>query len=376
MGREEIVTIESTNGKGRPVRVDRNTSYEALTDMTGPSEARLELGDNGTWSAIRDAISIGRQFRLAINDRSIVTGRLLARTVPTSADSGTTVQISIRTALADAAFTSCNPVNVQGATLESLVLNAYSTIGVDIDRFEFNADMARNVLTGRGGRSSGAVDLAAITEEDARVQPPETVFAFVDRHLRRFGLMHWDGPDGTIVFGKPNDTQPAIYTLQSLRASPRGNNVISATRTEDYEGVPSSLSVYGRGSKWDYQHATIKATLTDPTLSALDPTLPRQTMVLDESVASVNQAIARAKREMAERSRSKDAWEVTVRGWTFRDASGALVPWATDTVSKLVVDSVSSVSAPYYIWRVHRTGNVQSEHTAQLSLSAQGVWSP
>lgn len=369
----EVVTIESIGGNGRKLLIDRATNYEITTDLTAPSEARFELGDNGTWKAIKDALAIGRRFRVCLNGRSLMAGRLLMRGMPLSASSGATVQCTVRTLLADAAFTSCDQINMRGATLKTILLKAYQSIGATERDFCFNADVARDLITGKGGNYSSTVDLAAITEQDARVQPPETVYSFADRHLRRFQLMHWDAPDGRIVVGKPNDQQAASYLLRSMRDVPRGNNILDARRTEDYEQVPGELLVYGQGGGRDYTRARVSASVTDPTLLAAVPVLRRRTFVIDESVTTQALAQARAKREMAMRSLQRDSWDITTPSWCHY-YSNRWIPYAIDTVADLNVDVCGGTYGAYYIWRATYSGSPQDSHTARLTMAAKGVW--
>jgi hypothetical protein len=382
--RDETLTIESvgttSNSAGggsfayNSVLIDRATSYSITTDITTPCETLIELGDNGTWSALKEAISIGRRFKIGLNGSPLMTGRLLTRAMPLNAQAGATVQIVVRTNLADAAYSSCGPVNIQGATLKDIVLQAYKTIGLVESDFEFDADVARDLITGRGKNTNALVDLSAITEQNARVQPPETVYAFADRHLRRFGLMHWDSPNGKVAVGKPNDKQQPIYWLQSSRQNPRGNNILDCRRSEDYESVPTSLAVYGQGGGRDYARSTISHTLSNSVLTGVSPPILRPTMVIDESVGSLALAEYRAKRELAQRSLNMDSWDVTVRNWTYSDQNQQLVPWTINTVCGLVVDVASPVQAPFFIWRVARTGNASEGHSTRLTLAAQGVW--
>jgi hypothetical protein len=418
--REETVTISSYDSQGSSILIDRPTTYEVTTDITTPSEARIEMGDNGTWSALRDAIAIGRKFRVAINDRPILSGRMLVRSLPITPEAGATAQLTIRTVLADAAFTSCKAFSVKGATLKDILLKAYATLGMTEGDFLFDADVARDMMTGRGKNTSSKVALEKLTEQDARVQPPETVYSFVDRHLRRHGLLHWDGPDGRIIVGKPSDSQIPIYSLQCMRSSPRGNNVLSVQRSQDYEQVPSMISIWGQGGKQAYGRAPINAavmnakmvqinkinkqleggtlpkdqrdalqaavdaleesyiappittTLQDAVVSRL--AMNRQIAIIDESISTQALAEARARREMAQRSLNADSWDVKVRDWCYRDRNNRLVPWAVDTCAGLIVDTASPVSESCYIWRVIRSGNPMDGHATRLTLSARGVW--
>lgn len=373
--REELITIESLGGDGPVLAIDRATRYELVRDMTAPSEARFEMGDDGTWAAIADAISIGRRFRVALNGVGLMAGRLLMRGLSLSPQASSTVQLTVRTRLADALFASCLPVAVKKSSLKDVLLRAYGTLGLTEADFLFDADVSRDLLTGRGTVSSsnaGPDWVEALKEEDAKVHPPETVFAFADRHLRRFGLLHWDAPDGRIVVASPNDLQRAVYRLQCLRAVP-GNNVLSARRTEDYEQVPDELWVYGKGGARDINKAPVAAVVTDEVLGRLAPSLNRRAMVIDESIKTSGLAEARAKRELAMRSLQRDSWDLSVRGWSYH-AEGASWAWALDTVAEVAIDVASPVAAPYYIWRIAQTGNADEAHTTVLTAAAQGVW--
>lgn len=370
--REELITIESLGGDGPPVAIDQATRYELVRDMTAPAEARFEMGDNGTWGAISEAIRIGRRFRVALNGVSLMAGRLLMRGLSVSPQAGSTVQLTVRTRLADALFASCDPVAVKKTSLKDVVLRAYASIGLTESDFLFDADVSRDLLTGRGSSSSGEVELEELKEEDAKVHPPETVFAFVDRHLRRFGLLHCDTPDGRILVFSPNDSQPSVYRLQCLR-SHRGNNVLSARRTEDYELVPDELWVYGKGGARDIRKAPVAAVVVDDVLAAITPSLNRRAMVIDESIKTSGLAEARARRELAMRSLQRDSWDLTVRGWSYH-AEGATWAWALDTVAEVAIDVASPVAAPYYIWRIAQTGNADEAHSTVLTAAAQGVW--
>jgi hypothetical protein len=374
MAREEIITISSVGGSGPPVAIDRATAYEITRDLTAPFEANIEMGDGGTFEALREALSIGRRFTISLNGSPLITGRMLSRGSPISSGSGATVTLSIRTRMSDAQFSSCTPFSLRKATLKDAVLKAYATIGMTEADFIFDADVARDLFTGKGGGGSALVDLAKLSEDDARIRPPETVYEFVDRHLRRFELMHWDSPDGRIVVGKPDDTRPPTYSFRLLRSG-AGNNLLSPSRTEDYEGIPSALAVYGQGGGRDYRRARVQGVVTDPLLMGLSQTLPRPTMVIDESVLTMAQAMSRARREILQRSLNRDSWELPVAGFTERrDGASTGVPFAPDTTCDLRVDTVGPASAVYYCWRVTHRGSADTGHTSQLTVVQRGIW--
>lgn len=370
----EVITIESTDGSGPAVRIDRSTTYQITRDLNSPFEASFELGDGGTFESLRDALAIGRRFTVALDGKPLLTGRMLTRGSPVSSSSGATVTLTVRSILADAQFSSCAPFALRKPTLRDVVLKAYESLGVPESAFIFNSDVARDLFTGRSKSSAPPTDLSKLTEEDARVRPPETVHEFVDRHLRRFSLMHWDSPDGRIVVGSPDDSQSSTYRFQLIRSG-RGNNLLGATRTEDYESIPAGLAVYGQGGGRDFRRARVSGVVTDPLLLSLQRATPRQVILVDESITTQAMADARARREMAMRCLQRDSWELSLPGFTARENGVSTgIPFAPDTVADVQVDTVGPTSARYFCWRVVNTGSASEGHTSQLSVVQEGVW--
>jgi hypothetical protein len=411
----DTVTIESVQGGEFSILVDKSTQYEIVTDMTAPSLARFELGDEGTWSVIRDAIGIGRRFKVSVNGRPRVTGRLLTRNLAVSIDASATVQVVVRTRLADAMFTACDPkVGVRNTTIKDLVLAAYKRMGLTEDDFVFRGDVARDLLTGRkSGQPSPAAairyrmaqarkiedavvrdvelsvlerqlksaesrpalpDLTTLREDEARPHPPESIFAFVERHLNRHGLMHWDGPNGKLIVGAPDDSQGPIYVMTARRGEAgRTNNLLSATKCEDYEEVPAQLWVFGVGGGRDQAKARVKFCEIDPTLAAASPFLDRSAIIVDESIQTQALAEARARREMTRRSMMKDSWTLETDGFSYWDGSN-VIPYVIDTVADVHVDVAGGASGAYLVHRVTMRGSADSAHTTELQAVGRGIW--
>lgn len=371
----DTVLIESVQGGGFSVVVDRATQYEIRTDITAPSMARFELGDDGTWSVIRDALAIGTRFMVSVNDKPRVTGRLLTRNLAVSSSAGATVQIVVRTRLADAMFTAVDPkIGVKNTTLKEVILSAYRRMGLTEADFIFRADVARDLITGRGRGGPPPPDLQALKEDEARPHPPETVYAFVDRHLSRFHLMHWDAADGRIVVGHPDDTQRSQYVMTAHRgAAAATNNLLSATKTEDYEDVPAQLYVYGVGGGKDQGKARVKFVQTDPVLAAVEPQLDRVAVVIDESLTNQAQAEARARRELLRRSLAKDSWVLETDGLSYWSGSER-IPYGIDTVADVQVDVAGGASGPYLIYQCNMTGSADGAHTTTLTACGRGIF--
>lgn len=371
---DDTIRIDSVQGDFAIV-IEQATSYEIVNDLTAPSEARFELGDEGTWSALKDAIAIGTRFVVTVNHRPRLRGRLLSRRLPSNPQSGATVQVVVRTVVADAMFTTADPkLNFRRATLRDAVLAAYKPLGLEEADFIFSPEVARDILTGKAGSSKAPADLQTIKEDAAKTAPPETVYAFVERHLNRFHLTHWDGPDGRVVVGAPDDEQAPIGQLRSRRGqAAQSNNVLSCEKIEDFEEVPTGLWVFGSGGGRELAKRKVQWVEPDPTLVAVEPSLERTVVIVDEGIKTQAQAEARARREMAMRSLQKNAFRISVDGlsyWTGHE----LIPWAPDTVADVHVDVEGAAPGPYLIYRTALRGNANDGLTAELDLVAKGVW--
>ncbi len=373
---EPTVRIESVQGGDFSIVVDRVTQFEITQDLTAPSEARFELGDDGSWSAIKPALATGARFAIYVNNTPRLKGRLLAKNLPISVNGGATVQVTVRTLLADAFYSSAEEFNLRKASLKDAILAAYEPLGVKESDFIFVADVNRDLLTGYRGRARGTkppVDLAPIKEEDARVHPPETIREFVERHLNRYHLTHWDAGDGRIVVGAPDDTQLPLFNFR-LRwgINGRANNLLEAQKLEDYEDVPVDLWVYGEGGGKGITKAKVQWLEVDPVLAGVSPGLFRRAVVIDNGIKTQSLAEARARREMSARSRMRDAWRLTYEGLSYWD--GRHIGFGVDTVCDVTIDAYGGASGAYLIYRITQGGNADEGYKTVLDTVAKGVW--
>jgi hypothetical protein len=375
---KDTITLESADGGDASILIDRATQGEILTDLLSPSTARFELGDDGTWEALRPYASIGARMTVSVNGWPRLKGRLLTRNLALSAAAGGTVQVVIRTRLADAMFTALNPkIGVRNVTLFDIIIAAFKQMGLTEQDFIFQGNVARELLTGRTSSHKPAPEIRSLTEEEARPHPPETIYGFVDRHLSRFGLMMWDAPDGRIIIDAPDDSQNPIYSMTCRKGdAAKANNLLSATKTEDFEEVPRDLWIFGVGGGRDQNKARVKFVATDPTLFGLNQAPgfgDRTAFVIDESIRTQAQAEARARREMMRRSLQKDTWILETDGFGYWDGTEAF-PYAVDAVTDVQVDIAQSASGPYLIYQCGMRWNAQDAMTTRLTVAGKGVW--
>jgi len=367
------VRIAATKGSSGTI-IDAIGQFEIVNSLTEPSQALFEIGSMSSWVKLKESIEIGTRWAVVVNDRARLTGRMISRRLPVTSDAGATVQLTVRTVLADAAFASANPfICLSKCSIKDVILQAYAPLGLGEEDFVFSPRVARDIMTGKGGGGTD-VDLEEIKEDAAKVHPPETIYAFVERHLARFHLTHWDAPDGRIVVGAPDSRGQTFYQLRLRRDNPQANNITSAEKIEDYEQTPSVLCVSGLGGGKDYGKAKVRSAEINTVLNDIDPPINRPVFVVDDAVKTQSQADSRARREMLARSRQTDAWTMDVPDLAYWDGS-KLIPWGIDTLADVDVEVAGASARGAYL--VHKTtmkGSASEGYSTSLEMVARGIW--
>lgn len=350
------------------------TSFRLRSSIVGPAEASFELGDESGWERVARLCDLGSLFAVKVDERPRMVGRVHALTSRTDAGQSTNQSFVVRTALADAAYASApHGLMLKGASVKDFVLACYSAVGLTEEHFDFRADVSRDLMTGRVSRGERApVLLEPLTEEQAKVTPPESVFSAVDRHLRRHGLLHWDGADGRIIVASPDDQQAPIGSLRCRRGrEAHTNNVLSLERTLDVSESPTVLGVFGLGGGASFAKSKIGSVIYNDDL--LRRGFRRNVVIVDEAVKTKALAGGRARREYATRTRSLNRIVAIVDGLAARDGS-ELLPWSPDTVIDVVADPLGGALGAYYVEEVTMSRDpAQGDRTA-LTLVRQGVW--
>ncbi len=377
----DTVRVEIIGSSGSNGVLDNFTSFEINTDITSPSEASFELGDDRTFNTIGNVFDPGTNYQVFINDRPRMRGRVEANDIPFDAGAGAVVRFTVRTKLADAQYASARQsTKVKNVTIKDFILDLYAPLGyteADFIGLDPSTDpaTARDLITGVSSINRGApqnVNLEPLTEENARVRPPETIYGAADRHLRRHGLMHWDSPDGRIVISAPNDTQQPLYTFNMFRDDRSAtNNVLSATRTQDFSGIPAVVGVFGRGGKRDFSKARIAALAEDADVVAAG--FYRPLLIIAEGVKTQALAQRSANRELSSRSKQKDAFVIEVDGFSFWDGQSPIA-YGPDTVAELKSDVAGGLVGAYYIHAVTLSLNAQDGPRTNLTMVRRGIW--
>jgi prophage tail gpP-like protein len=351
------------------------TGFSLRTSIVEPAELSLELGDDTGWDRLNELIQLGSEFQVYLGDRPRLRGRVECLDSPADAKQGATQRVVIRTKMSDAIYHSApQGIRLKGVSLKEFVLACYAAVGITEADFDFRGDVSRDLMTGvgsRGGRPPRALE--ELRQEQAKVQPTESVAAAVDRHLRRHGFLHWDGPDGKIVVAAPDDQQDPIYFLQLYKESNLAqlNNVKTVQRTFDVGQAPTHLGVFGAGGKVDFGKAKIGAVVFNPDLIAAG--FQRRVVILDEGLKSRDVATHRANFEFAQRNRGLERLVVGTDGLSYREGS-TLIPYAPDTVADAVSALHGGALGAFFVESTQLTRSVSDGDNSTLLMVRQGVW--
>ena len=355
-------------------RFDIFNSLAIANDFMAPSEAAFEVGDDGTWSELENITGLGKKFKVFVNDRLRLTGRVEFNDIPVDPGSGAVTRFTVRTLLADAMYACADPsVKVKSSSIKDFLFYLWAPLGIKESDFIFLADVSRDLMTGvSSDGSQSPVALEELKEEAAKVNPPETIFQASERHLSRHGLMIWDAPDGKVVVGYPEDKQRPLYTFRMFGDSRRNqNNVLRMHRTKDWSGVPGFIYMAGTGGNKDWTKSKVRGFSYRE--EVLNSGFYRPVIIVNEGLKNDAMAQRQADREMTNRIKRMDTWTVTVDGLSYWDGSER-IQYAIDTTAEVFSTVAGGPNGAYLVTRVQLNRNVSEGDTAELTLLKRGLW--
>lgn len=353
-------------------------------DLTRPSEASFEVGNDSSFNDfIVQGMNLGALMNIWVNNRLHLSGRVEMASAPLSPENGVPMQFVVRTKLADALYASANPAvrASKGTTIKDFVLEVFSPLGYTEADFYFQQDLARDILTGKkSDGSESPVPIDDLKEEALKVNPPETIYAAADRILKRHGLMLWDAPDGKIIIGAPNDDQYPAYSffMNTDQKGRQRNNVLNATRTRDFSQAPALLGVYGIGGKKNWRKSKVSNVqilndVYDIQNRDGSRAFYRPVLLVNEGVKTDELAERHASRELTNRSKQVDTWDMEVDGLSYWDGS-VNIPFGPDTIAEVTSELAGGPNGAYLVTKVTKSRNTQTGDTTRLTLLKRGLW--
>lgn len=365
------------------------SSVRLSQGMEEGAQLSLSCGDDRAWAAITRIFYPGQVAKLLLNGALQFTGRWEINHVPSDPHGGVTAELTARPRSADARYNTAvkgtgktahedGDLSFQNISLKSYVLALFEPLGYSAADFQFDATADRDLVTGQKTGLPWLVDLEPLQQGRAKVQPGETVWDAFQRHIKRFHLLSWDGADGRIVVGRADDMAAPRYRLRAKRGSmSRANNILSATRTRDWSEAVSEVRIAGSTMGDDGDPRPLFGAAGDADVLAVANSTQhfRRRLLLPLEGQAVTQGLAeaRARRELALRSKGKDAWELNVDGWSYWDGARS-IPWAINATVDVDVDTIGAEGAGrYLIHKIQRTLDVHGSATTTLSIVAPGI---
>lgn len=204
------------------------------------------------------------------------------------------------------------------------------------------ARQARSAARSGYANVMGPSDVERLTVKDARPQVGETVWAFIERHCTRLGVLLWFSPLGRLILSAPQYDQTPRYKAVRRYTNEPGddNNVLSGTLGESIGDRHSKVVVYGRGNVRSSERAPIKGEAVDDTWPSA---LPKPLYLQDTSIKTSAEAARRALRELMRNK--QDAYQLQ---YTLPDHGQAGYLYAIDSTLR-VIDEPLDIDGTFYI---------------------------
>jgi prophage tail gpP-like protein len=229
-------------------------------------------------------------------------------------------------------------LSFRNPTYRSMVDEVLERSGVYtlLERFGITSDVLltsnegnRVVWTGtqraRGPKTAEVIETAAGggVYEYVRAEVGTKWGAFLFEKLRRAGLFLWEAADGKIVLASPNVDQPPIGRLERTEGR---NDILGESFSNDTTGRHSECTVYGRNQGGKDGTGKLEGRYVDEEMVAfLNPNeadranggvIKLALTKRDREVKTQRQAVALARREIAEERRRGWRLSYTIQGHT------------------------------------------------------------
>jgi prophage tail gpP-like protein len=357
-------------------------AYESVTmerDFNEVANCTFTFGDDDTWNDVAAMVAPGGDCKVVLNGTLLFDGRFESNSAPTNPTEGTKVSLVARTKLSDARVGSADPsISFKNTTVKAFIYKLFAPLGYKPEDFITNTFVDRDLVTGKQTGQRDFFDFEKPKADQLKVNPPETIHNTATRVLKWYHAMIWDGADGTIIIGKPDDSQDATYQFVCLR-SPEGsiaNNVLSIHPSIDWSEGTAQMLVFGKGAGKDVFKAKTRGLATRPEIvDVANKTghFNRTVIKQMDGASDPGRAQAEAMRELASRSKKLKAWEVDVDGWSWWDGE-QLIAYDTNTTASIFSDAHFDISGIYLINKLSQRFTTEGHATTKINMLAQGLY--
>lgn len=218
------------------------TSYDVDSDLLKPADAwnvTLGFGEKSLPSFIKK----GQPVDVRMDNDLVMVGRIDDVDDLVSKESGVQLYLSGRDKASTILDCSAPIFTAREVTLEEIVAKVVRPLGIDKIRIDADSTEIRKKIN---------------------VEPGDSAWQVVSSAAYANGLWLWFDPDGTLVIGGPDYTEPPVATL-ILRANGKGNNVEWIRRHDSIHGRFSEVTVLGQthGTSFEPGRHNMKVVVKD-----------------------------------------------------------------------------------------------------------------
>lgn len=212
---------------------------------------------------------------------------------------------------------------------------------------------------------------ATRTREKINVEPGDSAWDVLAHAAEANGLWPWFDPDGTLVIGGPDYSQPEVATL-ILRKSGKGNNVISLEEHTSVNGRYSEITVLGQthGTETETGKHALRATAKDSGVSWYRPKV-----VVDHEADNTAVCRDRARKLLADSRLNGYTLSASVKGHRIvapgQPADGKL--WQSGQRVR-VFSEPHGIDGVFFLMARKFTGGRSEGSRTELTLKEDGVW--
>lgn len=208
-------------------------SYSIDADLYTPADAfRMEL------SAPETQVKTGMRCEVWVNGQKELTG-IIDRVTRRVTKSGTTLSVEGRDLMGLLVDSCCEVFqSVKNKSLKDLAALLLPTVPyINRKQIVYQASVS--------GKSKTTTDLLDEPQVIQQIEPGMTIFEVLKSAAVSRGLIFYNLPDGTLIFGRPKAKGEPLYTLQ-LKKDGAGNNIIDSELSEDISRRYSKITVMGQ----------------------------------------------------------------------------------------------------------------------------------
>lgn len=316
-------------------RISVTRERGAVIEVTGRDKAGV-LGDSAASPSLIREASAGATFadvaRAAVAPWSIqvISDQSAARTILTGA-AGLTPEQRLRVEQARAQ-------GIDARFMTQHIMREAQRVGRPIDEYTGTSASARARRRSSSGRVGSDVERERIGE--AAPHPGESIWGFLHRHAERLHIQMWMSPDGKLILGTPDYSQPSRYRfVRRFTNDPTDpNNFSDGTAERDGSELFSKVTVYGHTRSRDERRSPFRAVVKNDTVP-----FRRTKIVQQQDVSSQEEAEAAAHRVMREGIAMSEVLTVDAD-----DHGQGRYLYAIDTMAD-VVDEYSEIDGPRYV---------------------------